>query len=293
MNRKLLFLLTVGLSLAVHSTQYPLQKAIVLDVRDGDTIDVRFEEGERDSIRYVGISAPELNDCFGEEAKGANENVVLQKDVWLEKNPKDGGYERDRNRRILAYVWSDPDRNALVQTRLVQEGYALLDPNYVTDDPEAFSARYAGQIIEAQVKTARERLGWWGACDLYKGSDIVVAAVKYWGDNEVVYIVNRGSTSVDLGQGWVLWDDSGSDRNKLAFSKITGPSCLLPPGGMLRVYSGPDVPENKRKTHTPCNEVEIDLYWTGRKIWNNDKDVAYLSNSGDNLVHKYKYPPFE
>lgn len=38
--------------------QTVLQRAEVLRVQDGDTLDVEFEDGTRDTIRYSGISAP-------------------------------------------------------------------------------------------------------------------------------------------------------------------------------------------------------------------------------------------
>jgi hypothetical protein len=56
-----------------------------------------------------------------------------------------------------------------------------------------------------------------------------------------------------------------------------------------RVHSGSGITEEQRKTHTPCSEEEIDIYWTGNRIWDNDGYVAKLFDSDGQLV----YPPFK
>lgn len=292
-----LLLMAIVLSFLAFAAQPQLQEAFVRDVRDGDTIEVVFPDDAREGIRYEGISAPELDACFGEEARTANEDSVLQKDVWLEMNPQGGDFERGRNRRILAYVWLDPERSDSVQVRLVEAGYALLDARNVKDedvnqDPTLFPIRYAERILESQISAAGARRGWWADCDPYGDSGMVVAAVKHWGSVETVYILNRGEDPIDLGPGWALWDDSGSSRNHLEFNRITGPSCILPPGGLLRVHSGRGIPEEQRKTNTPCNEEEIDIYWTGNRVWDNGGDKAKLFSPDGILIYEYTYPPF-
>ena len=235
--------------------QGALQKATVLEVQDGDTIDVRFEDGRREPIRYVEVSAPELNECFGPEAKGANEQLVLQKEVWLEMNPLgDARFQQDRGGRILAYVWRDPETTDLIHVRLAKSGHLGLDPREVKDrdvrdNPSFFPVRYAEQIIAAQIAAAGQRLGWWGNCDPYRSSDLAIALIKFWGDEEIAYIVNRGNQPIDIGQGWEIRDS------------------------------------------TDCNQLEIDIYWTGNTIWDNDGDKARLFNPEGTLVYEYLHPP--
>lgn len=282
------------------TAQSTIQKATVLQVYDGDTIDVRFEDdGRRESIRYVGVSAPELDECFGPEAKRANEQLVDQKEVYLEMNPLGGGgFQQDRDGRILAYVWLDPEGTDLVHVRLAQSGHVRLDPlevkdRDVTDDPSFFPVRYSEQIVTAQIAAARQRLGWWGKCDPYSSSDLPVAAIKFWGDEEIAYIVNRGNQPIDIGQRWEIRDSTESERNRLRFNTITGQPCLLSAGGLLRVHSGSGVKEEQRKTNTPCNQSEIDIYWTGNTIWDNDGDKALLFNPEGTRVYEYVYPAKE
>ncbi|OGF55672.1 MAG: hypothetical protein A2Z21_01585 [Candidatus Fraserbacteria bacterium RBG_16_55_9] len=268
--------LLLALSLVTPNSsiaQGALQKATVLEVQDGDTIDVRFEDGRREPIRYVGISAPELDECFGPEAKGANEQLVLQKEVWL-----------------------DPETTDSVHVRLTKSGHLRLDPREVKDrdvrDNPSFSpVRYSEQIIAAQIAAAGQRLGWWGECDPYRSSDLAIAAIKFWGDEEIAYIVNRGNQPIDIGQGWEIRDSTESERNRLKFNTITGQPCLLPAGGLLRIHSGSGIKEEQRKTSTPCNQSEIDIYWTGNTIWDNDGDKARLFNPEGTLVYEYVYPP--
>ena len=274
------------------SAQDTSLKVTVLEVHDGDTITrAKFEDGRIiEGVRYVGANAPELKECFGLQAKGANEQLVLQKEVWLEMNPQDGGgFQQDLYGRFLAYVWLDSEKTDLVQVQLVQSGYARLDPYDVTDDPGLFSTRYSEQIIAAQIAAARQRLGWWGECDPYRSSDLAIAAAKFWGEDETIYIVNRGTQPIDIGQGWEIRDSTESKRNRLKFNTITGQPCLVPAGGLLYVHSG--VTKEQPMTHTPCNQLEIHIYWTGNPIWNNDADKVRLFNPEGTLVYEYVYPP--
>ncbi len=292
--------LLLSLSLVTSDSsiaQGTVQKVTALEVQDGDTIDVRFEDGRRERIRYVGVSAPELDECFGPEAKVANEQLILQKEVYLEMNPiGDGGFQQDRDGRILAYVWLDSEKTDLVHVRLTQSGHVRLDPlevkdRDVRDNPSFFPVRYSEQIIAVQIAAARQRSGWWGQCDPYRSSNFAIAAIKFWGDDEVIYILNRGTQPIDIGQAWEIRDSTESERNRLRFNEITGQPCLLPADGLLRVHSGSGVKEEQRKTNTPCNQPEIDIYWTGNTIWDNDGDQARLFNPEGTLVYEYVFPP--
>ena len=72
---------------------------IVARVLDGDTIDL--ESGER--IRYLMIDTPEVSgnlECYGEEAKQLNTELVAGKEVSLQYDVEC----TDRFDRLLAYV---------------------------------------------------------------------------------------------------------------------------------------------------------------------------------------------
>lgn len=125
-----------------------------------------------------------------------------------------------------------------------------------------------------------------------------MAAVKFWGEEEVVYIVNRGAVPVDLGQRWLLMDRGAHDEwlkgqnppNDLDFSRILGPSCLLAPGGVLEVRNGPGVAVKARNTREGCGGPRVILNWFGYKVWDNDGDDVVLYVPDGRLWCRYSYP---
>jgi len=196
---------------------------------------------------------------------------------------------------VLAHVFLSPtvSQTSSVSALLVAEGLARLDVFNPSDtairNGDDFSVRYTDLIISAQIEAVKGRRGWWGECDGYPGSDLKIAAVKQWSDDEIVYILNRGKRPIDLAAGWTLTDSSASDRNSLDLSEhITG-TCLLPPGGIMRVHSG-SIATGRGDEHTPCDQQAIDFYWTGRRIWNQDKDEARLYSPDGRLANVYTYP---
>ena len=71
----------------------------VIKVIDGDTI--VLETGE--TLRYIGIDSPEISggkECFADKASEKNKELVLGKEVYLEKDIS----ETDRYKRLLRYV---------------------------------------------------------------------------------------------------------------------------------------------------------------------------------------------
>lgn len=220
----------------------PLEEAKGLWAIDGDTIMVEFQ-GRREEVRYVSVNALRKDDlCLGEEAWHANDELIEGKAIWLKLDIQDGEYRRERNRRLLAHVFLEPVQtpSASVSVPLVAQGLARLDVRDPNDtqirEGKDFDVQHADWIIEAQLKAAGGCVGWWGERDPYRDSDLVIAAIKHWGDDETAYIVNRGAEPVDLAAGWSLGDRA---RNKLIFAERLIGACLLPPGGILRVHSGP------------------------------------------------------
>jgi micrococcal nuclease len=99
------------------------QKARVLHVDDGDTIEVAVN-GRTYRVRYIGIDAPELGDLCYTEGTWFNSYLVMSqgKVVYLEKDTS----EVDRYDRLLRYVWIiGPDQYTMVNAELVAMGYAV------------------------------------------------------------------------------------------------------------------------------------------------------------------------
>jgi micrococcal nuclease len=94
---------------------------VVANVIDGDTIKVNID-GNLESVRLIGIDAPELpDDCFAREAKSKANRTLLGQQVKLEADKSQDN--RDVYGRLLRYVFL-PDGTNFNQL-LIAEGYAL------------------------------------------------------------------------------------------------------------------------------------------------------------------------
>jgi micrococcal nuclease len=100
----------------VHSDPAALTPAAVIDVIDGDTIDVRIDEAE-ERVRYYGVDAPESDeDCY-EEANARNRHLVGSRVLLLPD-----ARERDPHGRLLRYVFSPEGQS--IEAQLIAEGLA-------------------------------------------------------------------------------------------------------------------------------------------------------------------------
>ena len=134
--------------------------ALVKRVIDGDTIEL--ESGQK--VRYIGIDTPELHhpqksvQCFGEEAKKMNQDLVEGKTVVLEKDIS----EVDKYGRLLRYVFlADPKNSSasglFINQYLVEEGYA----SAATFPPDV---KYAELFRQKQQVARINNKGLWKAC---------------------------------------------------------------------------------------------------------------------------------
>ncbi len=141
------------------TTAAPVQTGFerVVHVADGDT--VTLESGEK--VRYIGIDAPELREsagkstCYGQQAKAANEALVLGAAVKLVPDKTN----RDRYGRLLRYVYvEDGNGNEIfINELLVAQGAAKSYP-YKPDTAKQ-------DILNAAQKQAQSQgLGLWSAC---------------------------------------------------------------------------------------------------------------------------------
>ncbi|MEK3847426.1 thermonuclease family protein [Bacillus sp. FSL R5-0418] len=84
-----------------------LVPAEVVNVVDGDTIDVRLERGKEERVRFILVDTPETvhpkkgEEPFGREASDFTKRALSDQEV----NLKFGIQERDKYGRILAYVY--------------------------------------------------------------------------------------------------------------------------------------------------------------------------------------------
>lgn len=136
-------------------------RAEVLDVYDGDTIEVELPDGSRDDVRYIGIDTPETAkphapaECMAEEAEAINEALVDEEEVTLRFGPE----RRDHYGRLLAYVYAPRPGGGtrFVNALLVRRGLA----RPLTIAPNDARAPLFERLAARAARTAR---GLWGAC---------------------------------------------------------------------------------------------------------------------------------
>jgi micrococcal nuclease len=101
-----------GLIMGKAGTVQPETQYKVVEIVDGDT----FFIANRQPIRLYGLDAPELTNCYGEEAKKALARLILNKKVELGEILKEA-----RGSRILAMVYAD---GKLINEELIKNGFA-------------------------------------------------------------------------------------------------------------------------------------------------------------------------
>ncbi|MBI3922931.1 MAG: lamin tail domain-containing protein [Armatimonadetes bacterium] len=263
-----------------------LETVRLIEVIDGDTIRVWLEQ-RQETVRYESVEAPELAEAGGREARRANEELLRARDLWLEAERDDqGALARDGHKRVLGYVYLDAAGKQCVNVELVRQGAARIGVRGVGDDtPEnAFALLCLEELIKAQVEAARNRRGWWGAGDPYAESNLLVCFVKFWGRDEVVWLLNRGRAPVNLSDNWRL-TDSTQKKPLLLRQCFPQANCDLPPGGVCRIHTGSEA----RRGEPQCEEPEMDLLWKRQRVWNNTGDQAFLNAPEGNLVYSYTY----
>ncbi len=148
MRCKFVIALLLASLLSLCATQ-SYEKAFVVEVIDGDTI--RIESGEK--VRLLGINAPEKGQKFYGDAKKRLEELVMGKEVLMEKDAKN----RDKYGRLLRYVYVN---GTFVNLVMVKEGLAYA---YLTE-----SLKYGEDLRKAEEEAKSLRLGVWSeslGCD--------------------------------------------------------------------------------------------------------------------------------
>ena len=135
--------LVIGYSLWHESDT--LEKALVVSVIDGDTIEL--QGGRR--VRYLGIDTPELGEYYADEATARNIELVEGKIVELQSGKRD----EDEYGRLLRYVYVD---GVFVNAELVAQGYATA---YIFDADE----HYSQVLVQLEQYAKLKERGLWGA----------------------------------------------------------------------------------------------------------------------------------
>lgn len=142
--------------------------AIVSKVVDGDTIELAGGQ----TVRLIGIDTPETVDprrpvgCFGKEASNEAKNLLLGKEVILQKDVS----EQDKYGRLLRLVFlpledgppsgearPEGGQTLFVNDYLIREGFAKV----LTYPPDV---KYNEQFRQAEKEARENKRGLWGRC---------------------------------------------------------------------------------------------------------------------------------
>ena len=222
---------------------YPAQ---VIRVIDGDTLRILFPDGHQETVRLLGVDAPELSPDdnepgsfpgvsdplllagWGEEASLALRRELAGREVTVTTDRAAG--ERDRYGRLLAYLstGNGTDIGELLLSRGLTRVY--------TAESFARKERY----FAVQHAAMQKRIGIWSGMTPAQPGGVFLAAVHYdaAGDDrlnlndEYITLRNGGSTPINL-TGWQIWDGG-----TVIF---TFPGIVLDPGKdvTVRIGSGP------------------------------------------------------
>ena len=192
----------------------PVQKALVVNIVDGDTIDVKLDDGSTARVRYIGMDTPERDRPLYDEAKQANSELVLQKDVLLIQDVSDV----DSFDRLLRYVIAD---DVFVNQELVRLGLANAE-SYPPD------TACDSTLSSAQTEAQASLVGLWVPTLTPAPSSPIVEIVDVDKRDEYVDIANMGSSDVNL-SGWVLVSEKGNQSCTL--------SGTLKVGETLRIWA--------------------------------------------------------
>jgi endonuclease YncB( thermonuclease family) len=141
--------------------EQPVCISKVTYVYDGDTVEI--STGER--VRYIGIDATEVQhgnqkaQCFSGEAAEKNKELVLNKEVKLEKDVSD----KDKYGRLLRYVYLPAGEagvgNIFVNKYLTRFGFAY-------DWAVSPDVKFSQELKEAQNEARANQRGLWapGTC---------------------------------------------------------------------------------------------------------------------------------
>ncbi|OGN82242.1 MAG: hypothetical protein A2X24_11680 [Chloroflexi bacterium GWB2_54_36] len=220
------------------------QKGTVVQIVDGDTIQVRLEDGNTYRVRYIGVDAPESERPYYTESKKANSDLVLNKEIILVKDVS----ETDQFDRLLRYVIV---KNIFVNLELVKMGFAVAE----TYPPDVACADTFSAI---QNVTRGSQIGIWIATQTPEPSFAQVVIISVNKSAEYVDIKNVGNIDVNLGD-WKLVSEKGNQSCSL--------SGTINVGVTLRIWAG-----TAQGAGYGCG--------FGTSIWNNsESDPAVLYNA--------------
>ena len=224
----------------------------VARVVDGDTVEL--SDGSK--VRLVGINTPEKNERNYLEAKENMESLVLDKEIFLQKDISD----TDKYGRKLRYIFTE---DKFVNAEQVSAGLAS-SFEYKPDTKYQFLFN----CLEKEAKDAG--LGIWQGFGKYDFSVKINQNPDDVSDPSLEFVVltNLGD-KVNM-DSWQMKDEA---THIYTFDNIE-----LDKGESITVVSGEGA------------DSEDKLYWKLKTtVWNNDGDTVFLRDAEGNLAIAYSY----
>lgn len=269
----------------------------VVDVVDGDTLDVAYANGTRDTVRLVGIDTPETHGentpnefagvpttdagraClgrWGERASAFAVDRLADRNVTLAFDPNTD--RRGYYGRLLAYVYVD---NTSYNYAAVHEGYArVYTESDFSQEPDYVNAAEDARAANRGLWTCRTPATDGGSTETTSGNRTAALSVRVHADaagpdnenlnDEYVVLTNGGGDSLAMGN-WTLSDAAGH-----TYEFPSG--FTLPAGAAVTVHTGAG------------SNTARDLYWgAGGAVWNNGGDTATVRTANGTRVAEHTY----
>ncbi len=177
----------------------------VIEVIDGDT----FRIGNRQTIRFYSVDAPEIGNCYGEEAKEALTKKILGRKVII-KSPRTDYYKR-----VQAYVYLDGE---FINEYMVKNGFAM---EHGEGTPET------DIVMKANTFAKENKLGIYSeecSPSVPKNKNCVIKGQIPYGEDKKVYLLpscrNYGQSVVERFRG-EDWFCSEKEAINAGFAKYT------------------------------------------------------------------------
>jgi micrococcal nuclease len=140
----------VDLTSQTNQTSEQSEKALVVKIVDGDTVDVQIPgQIDTERIRIIGINTPEKDQCYFNEANEKATTLLKDQEILLEKDDSQG--DKDKYGRTLSHILINDTNYGEI---MIKEGFAK---EYTYNKPY----KYQSVFKEAQDFAMENDLGIW------------------------------------------------------------------------------------------------------------------------------------
>lgn len=179
---------------------YDFENIQISRVIDGDTLEIISNQGVKESVRLLGINAPEKNMPQSKKAKDFLEQF-LNRSISMLRDKED----KDKYNRKLRYIFSD---NRNINLEILENGLAN---SYYTQ-----GLIYEDQLLRAEKQAQKNKIGIWQESD-EKCSEENCIILKDLNSDEEFFIIKNECNFECTMEGWFVKD---SGRNTFMLSQL-------------------------------------------------------------------------